>query len=67
MPSEKILILKLNCGIFVYVSSNTYPLVAQSVEQLPFKEMVVGSIPTERTNIKLNKSIFKFSLRKGHF
>ena len=29
-----------------------YPLVAQSVEQLPFKEMVVGSIPTERTIIK---------------
>ena len=29
-----------------------YPLVAQSVEQLPFKEMVVGSIPTERTILK---------------
>ena len=28
---------------------NSNPLVAQSVEQLPFKEMVVGSIPTERT------------------
>jgi hypothetical protein len=27
-----------------------YPLVAQSVEQLPFKEMVAGSIPAERTN-----------------
>ncbi len=27
-----------------------HPLVAQSVEQLPFKEMVVGSIPTERTD-----------------
>lgn len=26
-----------------------YPPVAQSVEQLPFKEMVVGSIPTGRT------------------
>ena len=25
-------------------------LVAQLVEQLPFKEMVVGSIPTEGTN-----------------
>ncbi len=31
-----------------------YPLVAQSVEQLPFKEMVVGSIPTEGT---MKKSI----------
>lgn len=30
-----------------------YPLVAQLVEQLPFKEMVVGSIPTERTLIKV--------------
>ena len=31
-----------------------YPLVAQLVEQLPFKEMVVGSIPTERTrNIRI--------------
>ena len=49
MPSEKILILKLNCGIFVYVSIVVYPLVAQSVEQLPFKETVVGSIPTKRT------------------
>ena len=29
-----------------------YPLVAQLVEQLPFKEMVVGSIPTERTILK---------------
>ena len=27
----------------------TYAVVAQSVEQLPFKEMVVGSIPTEGT------------------
>ena len=26
-----------------------YALVAQLVEQLPFKEMVVGSIPTEGT------------------
>ncbi len=26
-----------------------YAPVAQSVEQLPFKEMVVGSIPTGRT------------------
>lgn len=31
---------------------NIYPLVAQLVEQLPFKEMVVGSIPTERTILK---------------
>ena len=28
-----------------------YPLVAQSVEHLPFKQRVVGSIPTERTSI----------------
>ncbi len=29
-----------------------FALVAQSVEQLPFKEMVVGSIPTEGTTVK---------------
>ncbi len=29
-----------------------YALVAQLVEQLPFKEMVVGSIPTEGTKSK---------------
>ena len=27
----------------------SYALVAQSVEHLPFKQRVVGSIPTERT------------------
>ena len=26
-----------------------YPLIAQLVEQLPFKERVAGSIPAERT------------------
>ncbi len=31
-----------------------YALVAQSVEQLPFKEMVVGSIPTEGTVNEVN-------------
>lgn len=30
-----------------------HPLVAQSVEQLPFKEMVAGSIPAERTILKI--------------
>ena len=34
-----------------YISS-VIALVAQSVEQLPFKETVVGSIPTGRTNKK---------------
>ena len=33
------------------------PLVAQLVEQLPFKEMVVGSIPTERTMKKSKEAI----------
>ncbi len=31
---------------------DSYAPVAQLVEQLPFKEMVVGSIPTGRTLIK---------------
>ena len=31
------------------IPTSTYAPVAQSVEQLPFKEMVVGSIPTGRT------------------
>jgi hypothetical protein len=43
------LISKRKC---VYCLKFKYPLVAQLVEQLPFKEMVVGSIPTERTIIK---------------
>ena len=32
-----------------YCSQALYPLIAQLVEQLPFKEMVVGSNPTEGT------------------
>ncbi len=36
----------------------TFPLVAQLVEQLPLKETVVGSIPTERTRfLRRNKFI----------
>ncbi len=42
-----------------YVVYFDFPLVAQSVEQLPFKEMVVGSIPTERTR-KKNMNCFIF-------
>ena len=37
-----------------------YPPIAQLVEQLPFKETVVGSIPTGRTGkLKRQKSKFK--------
>ena len=39
------------------VGDRKYPLVAQSVEQLPFKEMVVGSIPTERTAMGLLSAV----------
>ncbi len=38
--------------IVYFVVEVIYPPVAQSVEQLPFKEMVVGSIPTGRTSVK---------------
>jgi hypothetical protein len=34
------------------IFSQHSPLVAQSVEHLPFKQRVVGSIPTERTFFK---------------
>jgi hypothetical protein len=34
--------------------------IAQSVEQLPFKETVVGSIPTGRTNIKNHRNSCDF-------
>lgn len=34
------------------IFSELNPPVAQSVEQLPFKERVVGSIPTGRTRLK---------------
>ncbi len=37
----------------VFLGNRQYALVAQLVEQLPFKEMVVGSIPTEGTRIEL--------------
>ena len=30
-----------------------FPLIAQLVEQLPFKERVAGSIPAERTLTKM--------------
>ena len=56
-----ILILKLKCGIFYKSCTRKmfyiYAPVAQLVEQLPFKEMVVGSIPTGRTFLK-TKSIW---------
>jgi hypothetical protein len=34
----------------IFSTVSVYPPIAQSVEQLPFKQMVVGSIPTGRTN-----------------
>ncbi len=37
-----------------------HPPVAQSVEQLPFKEMVVGSIPTGRTEQIYENHHFEF-------
>ena len=46
--------------VFLINRAKYYPLVAQSVEQLPFKEMVVGSIPTERTREE-NSNCFGFS------
>ena len=39
------------------IPTSTYAPVAQSVEQLPFKEMVVGSIPTGRTVQKIQTSL----------
>ena len=39
-----------------------YPLVAQLVEQLPFKERVAGSIPAERT---IKFIVFKTSFPCG--
>ena len=44
---------------------NSNPLVAQSVEQLPFKEMVVGSIPTERTTFRKILPTEDFSVVRG--
>ena len=38
------------CNSICYIPSD--PPVAQSVEQLPFKQLVVGSIPTGRTYYK---------------
>jgi CheY-like chemotaxis protein len=38
------------------------PLIAQSVEHLPFKQRVVGSIPTERTRIFLAFIVFLSSI-----
>ena len=35
-----------------FATRNKHPLVAQLVEQLPFKETVVGSIPTEGTKLE---------------
>ena len=35
--------------MLILLDTSKYAPVAQSVEQLPFKEMVVGSIPTGRT------------------
>ncbi len=43
--------LKLISKKYVNCLEDLYPLVAQLVEQLPFKEMVAGSIPAERTKI----------------
>jgi hypothetical protein len=40
-----------------YFSGSIYAPVAQLVEQLPFKEMVVGSIPTGRTMNKAHKQL----------
>ena len=40
--------------VFSLSALDKYPPVAQSVEQLPFKERVVGSIPTGRTKTKLS-------------
>ncbi|MDQ5950189.1 MAG: hypothetical protein QG585_131 [Patescibacteria group bacterium] len=38
--------------VYIHMVFYIHPLVAQLVEQLPFKETVVGSIPTEGTNNK---------------
>ncbi len=37
---------------YIFRVFNRYPPVAQLVEQLPFKEMVAGSIPAGRTRQK---------------
>ena len=36
----------------LFIRLTNYAPIAQLVEQLPFKEMVEGSIPPERTNLK---------------
>lgn len=46
---------------YIFRVFNRYPPVAQLVEQLPFKEMVAGSIPAGRTNRKSpEKGLFLF-------
>ncbi len=41
------------------IAISSIPPIAQMVEQLPFKEKVLGSIPSGRTLYKLNKGILE--------
>ncbi len=51
MSHRRNILSQLFWQIYSLMGKIKYPLVAQSVEQLPFKEMVAGSIPAERTKI----------------
>ena len=39
----------ISANVILFLLQKNFPLVAQLVEQLPFKETVAGSIPAERT------------------
>ena len=50
---ERAMTIKLTYSIDTGSQWSIYPPVAQSVERLPFKEMVAGSIPAGRTRRKI--------------